>query len=130
MAIKCGHLCQMREKRSKFSTNLTVLSSIQKLMSYPTATSAQFSVHQRIRLAQWRHRLMTGTRRHAASGKAYRIYFSTTKLPMISASMPELKKVRMASVGVCTIASPRRLNEVFMITGTPVRFSNSSMSRQ
>jgi len=31
--------------------------------------------------------------------------------------MPELKNVRMASVGVCTMASPRRLNDVFMITG-------------
>jgi len=47
-------------------------------------------------------------------------YFSTRKLPMTKASMPELKKVRTASVGVCTIA-PRKLNEVIMITGTPVR---------
>src|SRR5277367_3549530 len=46
-------------------------------------------------------------------------YFSTTKLPMISASMPELKKVRMASVGEDTIGSPRKLNEVFITTGTP-----------
>ena len=36
-------------------------------------------------------------------------HFSTKKLPMTSASMPEEKKVRMASVGVCTMASPRRL---------------------
>ena len=34
--------------------------------------------------------------------------------------MPELKKVRIASVGVWTIGSPRKLNDVFMITGTPV----------
>ena len=39
--------------------------------------------------------------------------------------MPELKKVRIASVGVQTMASPRRLNEVFMMTGTPVRWPNS-----
>ena len=39
--------------------------------------------------------------------------------------MPELKNVRMASVGVFTIASPRRLNDVFMRTGTPVRLPNS-----
>src|SRR6266851_1206300 len=58
------------------------------------------------------------------------LHFSTRKLPMTSASIPELKNVRIASVGVCTIASPRRLNEVFMITGTPVRFSNSSSKRQ
>src|SRR6204780_2121321 len=44
---------------------------------------------------------------------------------MINASIPELKKVRTASVGVFTIASPRRLNEVFMMTGTPVRLPNS-----
>ena len=50
-------------------------------------------------------------------------YFSTTKLPMISASMPELKNVRMASVGELTMGSPRRLNEVFMTTGTPVRLA-------
>jgi len=31
--------------------------------------------------------------------------------------MPELKKVRSASVGVCTMASPRKLKEVFMMTG-------------
>jgi len=43
--------------------------------------------------------------------------------------MPELKNVRIASVGVCTIASPRRLNDVFMMTGTRVRFPNSSISR-
>src|SRR5260370_745850 len=44
--------------------------------------------------------------------------------------MPELKNVRIASVGVCTMASPRKLNDVFMMTGTPVRFPNSSISRQ
>jgi hypothetical protein len=49
---------------------------------------------------------------------------------MTNASMPELKKVRMASVGVYTIASPRRLNDVFMMTGTPVRFPNLSMRRR
>src|SRR5882757_1904197 len=57
-------------------------------------------------------------------------YFSTRKLPIASASMPELKNVRIASVGVCTMASPRRLNDVFIMTGTPVRFPNSSISRQ
>ena len=49
---------------------------------------------------------------------------------MTRASIPELKKVRMASVGVFTIASPRRLNEVFMRTGTPVRLPNSLMRFQ
>src|SRR2546430_17505100 len=44
--------------------------------------------------------------------------------------MPELKNVRIASVGVWTMASPRRLKDVFMMTGTLVRFSNSSISRQ
>jgi hypothetical protein len=57
-------------------------------------------------------------------------YFTTKKLPMTRASIPELKKVRMASVGVQTIASPRRLNDVFMTTGTPVRLPNSSIRRQ
>jgi Domain of unknown function (DUF4338) len=56
-------------------------------------------------------------------------YFSTRKLPRTRASMPELKNVLSASVGVWTIASPRRLKEVFMITGTPVRSPNSSISR-
>src|SRR5262245_54335464 len=56
-------------------------------------------------------------------------HFSTRKLPITSASIPELKNVRKASVGVCTIASPRRLKDVFMITGTPVVFPNSSIRR-
>jgi len=38
---------------------------------------------------------------------------------MIKASTPELKNVRMASVGEDTIGSPRRLKEVFITTGTP-----------
>jgi len=33
-------------------------------------------------------------------------HFSTRKFPITSASMPELKNVRIASVGVCTMASP------------------------
>ena len=49
---------------------------------------------------------------------------------MTSASIPELKNVRIASVGVCTMASPRKLKEVFITTGTPMRFPNSSISRQ
>ena len=56
-------------------------------------------------------------------------YFSTRKLPMTRASIPELKKVRSASVGVWTMASPRRLKDVFMSTGTPVIFANSSIKR-
>src|SRR6266568_8409115 len=44
---------------------------------------------------------------------------------MTKASIPELKNVRTASVGVFTIASPRKLNDVFITTGTPVRFPNS-----
>jgi len=36
--------------------------------------------------------------------------------------MPEPKEVPIASVGVCTIALPRRLNDVFTMTDTPVRF--------
>ena len=47
-------------------------------------------------------------------------YFSTRKLLKTSASMPELKKVRTASVGVLTIALLHRLKEVFIITGMPV----------
>jgi hypothetical protein len=57
-------------------------------------------------------------------------HFRTRKLPITRASMPELKKVQMASVGVHTIASPRKLKDVFITTGTPVRFPNSSISRQ
>src|SRR5580704_19572769 len=57
-------------------------------------------------------------------------YFSTRKLPKNNTSIPELKKVRIASVGVFTIASPRRLNEVFMRTGTPVRLPNSLIRLQ
>lgn len=34
------------------------------------------------------------------SNDAFRVYFSTRKLPMIRASMPDEKKVRRASVGV------------------------------
>ena len=63
-------------------------------------------------------------------GLAHAFYFSTRKLPMMSASIPELKKVRMASVGVWTIASPRKLKEVFITTGTPVRLPNSSIKCQ
>ncbi len=55
-------------------------------------------------------------------------HFSTRKLPMTNASIPELKNVRSASVGVWTIASPRRLNEVFMTTGTPDILPNSSIN--
>jgi hypothetical protein len=36
-------------------------------------------------------------------------------------SIPKLKRVRMASVGILTMASPRRLKEAFITTGTPVR---------
>ena len=46
------------------------------------------------------------------------------KLPTISISMPELNKVRTASVGVQTIGSLCRLNDVFITTGTPVRSPN------
>src|SRR5690349_21871431 len=56
-------------------------------------------------------------------------HFSTRKLPITSASIPELKNVRKASVGVCTMASPRRLKDVFMTTGTPVILPNSSIRR-
>ena len=57
-------------------------------------------------------------------------YFAIRKLPITRTSIPELKNVQMASVGVHTIASPRRLNDVFITTGTPVRFPNSSITRQ
>jgi hypothetical protein len=57
-------------------------------------------------------------------------YFTTRKLPITRASMPELKNVQMASVGVHTIASPRKLNDVFNSTGTPVRLPNSSIRCQ
>jgi hypothetical protein len=57
-------------------------------------------------------------------------YFSTINSPSTSASIPELKKVRMASVGVQTMGSPRKLNEVFITTGTPVRLANSRIKRQ
>ena len=41
-------------------------------------------------------------------------------VPMTSASRPLRANVLMASAGVLTIGSPRRLNEVFITTGTPV----------
>ena len=63
------------------------------------------------------------------SDDALRGHFSTRKLPMTRASMPELKKVRSASVGVFTMASPRKLKEVFMMTGTPLTAPNSSIKR-
>ncbi len=66
--------------------------------------------------------------RRRRSGRR-RGHFSTRKWPMTSASIPEEKNVRIASVGVWTMASPRRLKLVFMMTGTPVIFPNSSMSR-
>ncbi len=53
------------------------------------------------------------------SDDALLTHFSTRKLPMTRESMPELKKVRNALVGVSTMASPRRLKELFMMTGTP-----------
>ena len=43
--------------------------------------------------------------------------------------MPEAKKVFSASDGLDTIGSPRRLNEVLINTGTPVRRSNASRMR-
>src|SRR5262249_26514623 len=65
--------------------------------------------------------------RHAPAGGHH---FSTRKLPITRASIPELQKERIPSVGVGTMASPRTLKEVFMTTGTPVRLPNSSISRQ
>ena len=38
--------------------------------------------------------------------------------------MPEVNKVRTASVGVQTIGSLCRLNDLFITTGTPVRSPN------
>jgi len=57
--------------------------------------------------------------------RARQFIFSSTKLPITRESRPELKNVRIASVGVQTIGSPRRLKEVFITTGTPVRRPNS-----
>ena len=47
-------------------------------------------------------------------------FLRTTKLPSTSVSRPLAKNVFKALSGVVTIGSPRRLNEVFMMTGTPV----------
>jgi len=57
-------------------------------------------------------------------------HFRRRNRPRISASIPELKNVRTASAGEPTIGSPRRLKEVFITTGTPVRWRNSSIRRQ
>jgi hypothetical protein len=46
---------------------------------------------------------------------ALRAHFSTRKLPVTSESIPELKNVRTASVGVLTMASPRKLKDVFAL---------------
>ncbi len=46
--------------------------------------------------------------------------FRTMWLPSTSVSRPLAKNVFRALSGVATIGSPRRLNEVFMMTGTPV----------
>jgi hypothetical protein len=79
------------------------------------------------------------TRARNGLGKADRLtlglyhdvhHFTTRKPPITRASIPELKNVQIASVGVHTIASPRKLNEVFSSTGTPVRLPNSSIRCQ
>src|SRR5205823_15118626 len=54
---------------------------------------------------------------------------STRKSSIARVSMPEAKNVCSASDGLETIGSPRRLNEVLISTGTPVRRSNASRMR-
>src|SRR6266853_247399 len=85
------------------------------------------------RLAEVAAIIFDGVGRQVAASEqsddALPVHFSTRKLPTTRASMPEPKKARSASVGVCTMASPRRLKEVFMMTGTPVTASNSSIKR-
>src|SRR5579872_6787594 len=73
----------------------------------------------------WFLRLPCAAQHLISACTEFQLYFSTTKLPITSASRPELKNVRIASVGVQTIGSPRRLNDVFITTGTPVRWPNS-----
>ena len=53
----------------------------------------------------------------------------TMKLFMNNRSMPERLKVLNAWLGCSTIGSPFRLNDVFMITGTPVRIRNIRAGR-
>src|SRR5579872_1826232 len=55
--------------------------------------------------------------------------FSTRKSSSARQSMPEAKNVFSASDGLETIGSPRRLNEVLISTGTPVRRSKASRMR-
>src|ERR1700751_5173621 len=56
--------------------------------------------------------------------------FSTTKSSITRQSIPEAKKVFNASDGLETIGSPRRLNEVLITTGTPVRRSKAFRIRE
>src|SRR5207245_6177801 len=53
--------------------------------------------------------------------------FTRMKFSRTSTSMLVRMKHRNASSGVHTIGSPRTLNDVFTITGQPVRRSNPSM---
>src|SRR5262249_41199370 len=55
--------------------------------------------------------------------------FSTTKFSSARQSMPDAKKVFNASDGLETIGSPRKLNEVLISIGTPVRRSKASRIR-
>lgn len=56
-------------------------------------------------------------------------HFFTSTRPSARASMPLHSNVLMASFGVSTIGSPRKLNDVLRITGTPERRSNVWISR-
>src|SRR4029078_7276376 len=51
------------------------------------------------------------------------------KASITSASRPLRAKVLMASAGVFTIGSPRRLKDVFITTRTPVSCAQRLMSR-
>ena len=53
---------------------------------------------------------------------------SSMQFPMTSESMPLVRNVFIASVGVFTTGSPLTLNDVFYRTGTPVDWPNFSIS--
>src|SRR4029077_13831531 len=55
--------------------------------------------------------------------------FSTTKSSSMRQSIAKAKKLFNAPEGVETIGSPRKLNEVLISTGTPLRRSKASRIR-
>lgn len=111
LSLKLHPYLSYRPMQSSRTFRVNLTSTSQQFQSYPVEVAhTETGIRSQIR---------TSARR------LLQTYFSTRKLPITRASIPELKNVRTASVGVFTMASPLRLNEVFMTTGTPVRLPNS-----